>query len=112
MIISKITAPHYQWGNNCDAWTLFQSDKAIVKEEEMPPNSEESLHIHENTEQFFYILEGEAEFIVGHELFVLRAGNAIAIKSGNPHKIANRSSQKLHFLVCSFPGNLSDRIEL
>lgn len=112
MVISKSIAPHYQWGNNCDAWTLLQSDKAIVKEEEMPPNTEESLHIHKNTEQLFYILEGEAEFIVGQELFVLKAGNAISIKSGSPHKIANRSSQNLHFLVCSFPGNVSDRIEL
>ena len=112
MVISKSTATHYQWGNNCDAWTLLQSGKAIFKEEEMPPNTEESLHIHKNTEQLFYILDGEAEFIVGQELFLLKAGNAIAIKSGSPHKIANRSSKKLRFLVFSFPGNVSDRIEL
>ena len=112
MVISKSTAPHYQWGNNCDAWTLLLSDKAIVKEEEMPPNTEESLHIHEHTEQLFYILEGEAEFIMEQELFVLKAGNAISIKSGSAHKIANRSLQKLRFLVCSFPGNVSDRIEI
>ena len=112
MVISKSTAPHYQWGNNCDAWTLLQSDKAIVKEEEMPPNTQESLHIHENTEQLFYILDGEAEFTLAQELFVVKAGNAIAIKSGSPHKIANRSLQNLHFLVCSFPGKVSDRIEI
>ena len=112
MVISKSTAPHYQWGNNCDAWTLLQSDKAIVKEEEMPPNTQESLHIHENTEQLFYILDGEAEFTLAQELFVVKAGNVIAMKSGSPHKIANRSLLNLHFLVCSFPGNVSDRIEI
>lgn len=64
MIINSKNSKSYNWGNNCKAWELLQSDHVIIKEELMPPQTEEQLHFHEKTEQFFYILEGEATFVI------------------------------------------------
>ena len=46
MIINTKNTKYYQWGNNCQAWTFIQSENVIVKEELMPPYTEEQLHFH------------------------------------------------------------------
>tara|TARA_R110002049_G_scaffold306632_1_gene505411 strand:- start:2272 stop:2616 length:345 start_codon:yes stop_codon:yes gene_type:complete len=112
MIVNKTNTKQYQWGNNCNAWELFQSKNAIIKEEIMPPLTEEQLHLHKKTEQFFYILEGEATFIVDGKKGVVSQNEGIKIKIGQPHKICNDASRILRFLVISFPGNVNDRINL
>ncbi len=112
MIISKQNAAHYQWGNHCDAWTLLQSENGIVKEEKMPPNTEEQLHYHNETEQFFYILEGKASFYIASDVVHASKNEGIHIPVGVAHKISNETSEDLRFLVLSFPGNVNDRLNM
>ncbi|MDL5511234.1 cupin domain-containing protein [Arenibacter sp. M-2] len=112
MILNKTNTKQYQWGNNCNAWELFQSKNAIIKEEIMPPQTDEQLHLHKKTEQFFYILEGKATFIVDGKKEVVSQNEGIQIKIEHPHKICNDTSRILRFLVISFPGNVNDRINL
>lgn len=112
MIVNKENTKNYQWGNDCNAWELFQSENAIIKEEMMPPQTEEELHLHKKTEQFFYILEGEATFKVDGKKEVVSQNQGIQIKIGQPHKICNDTTRTLRFLVISFPGNVNDRVNL
>ncbi|MEE1963901.1 cupin domain-containing protein [Allomuricauda taeanensis] len=112
MIISKQNSTHYQWGNHCDAWTLLQSENVIIKEEKMPPNTEEQFHYHNETAQFFYILEGAATFLLNKKEIVVKQNEGIKIEEKLPHKIGNKNTGVLHFLVISFPGNPTDRVNL
>jgi mannose-6-phosphate isomerase-like protein (cupin superfamily) len=79
MIKSKNNSEHYIWGNNCDSWVLKASANLSVKQEIMPSGTSERLHFHENAEQFFYILKGEAVFYSNQEKFSLKTGESISI---------------------------------
>ena len=110
MIINTKNTKYYQWGNNCQAWTFIQSENVIVKEELMPPKTEEQLHFHNETEQFFYILEGKASFLLESEKISLSKNDGIKISATQIHKIINETSEEVRFLVMSFPGNVNDRV--
>ena len=112
MIVNHKNSNSYSWGNKCKAWELLISDNAIVKEELMPPHTEEQLHFHKKTDQFFYILEGEATFLVDEMKLLVSKHEGLPIKKGQTHKIMNNSNAALRFLVISFPGNQGDRINL
>ena len=75
----------------------------------MEAGTKETLHLHIETEQFFYILEGEAVIYLGEDAVELHSGQCISIKPQRPHYILNPSSQALRFLVISAPGNPLDR---
>src|SRR5690606_28014789 len=105
MIINRKNSKSYQWGDHCKAWELLQSDHVIIKEELMPPQTEEQLHYHVKTEQFFYVLEGEATFVIDKKNVLVSKKDGLKIEIGQQHKIANKSSVNLRFLVLSFPGN-------
>lgn len=109
---TKESSNHYIWGNECDAWTLFQSGNGIIKEERMPGNTEEQLHFHAHTEQFFYVLEGTATFLLDGKTMVLSQSEGLHVPKQAPHKIGNRSEKDLRFLVMSFPGTPEDRVNL
>ena len=112
MITNRTNTPHYQWGRGCAAWLLFKSANAIIKEEIMPPGTEEVPHYHAATEQFFYVCEGEAVFYLEDRKYTLRQGDFIPVKNNATHKISNQSGNSLRFLIVSFPGNESDRINV
>ena len=60
-IISRENAEHYNWKEVCDGWHFIKSDELSVIAEKMPPHTEEDMHFHYKSKQFFYILSGEAE---------------------------------------------------
>lgn len=112
MIHSKDNSEHYIWGNNCDSWVLRNSQNLSVKQEKMPANTSEKLHFHENAEQFFYILKGEAVFYVNNEKFSVKSGESISILPKAKHYISNEFQEDLEFLVISNPTTNNDRIEI
>lgn len=112
MIIKKTNKCHYKWGSNCDAWTLVQTENIIIKEEKMPSNTEESLHLHNQIEQIFYILNGQASFIINNKEHIISKNEGIKVHSKIPHKISNKGSEELHFLVISLPGYSNDRVNI
>lgn len=112
MIFSKTDKNQYIWGDNCDAWTLIQSNNIIIKEEKMPPNTEERLHFHNEIEQFFYVLDGTASFLIDDKEYLVSKNEGIKVHSKVPHKISNTSSGELHILVISLPGHSNDRVNV
>lgn len=110
MIKSKKNTEHYFWGNQCDSWVFHQSENLVVKKEMMPTKTSEKLHFHEFSQQFFYILKGEAAFYIEDEKFNLKKGEGIAIEAKKRHYIANETTENLEFLVISNPSTDGDRI--
>lgn len=112
MITSIKTAPHYQWGQQCDGWHLLLSDSLSVIEEQMPSGSSELLHYHHKAQQVFYILSGTALFEINGTSHVVKANESIHIPPKTLHKISNTQVEALRFLVISEPKSQGDRVEM
>lgn len=110
MTISKDTAEHYVWGQDCDGWHLVRTPELSIIEERMPPSASEVRHYHVRARQFFYVLEGELTMEIDHSHHVLRVGEGVEIAPGQPHQAMNRSRVDARFLVTSQPPSHGDRV--
>ncbi len=110
MKTSKATAEHYIWGEACDGWRLSDNAELSVIQERMPPHTSEKRHLHETSQQFFYILSGEATMERNGELTILKQQEGIEILPDTPHTMINRSDDTVEFLVISSPSTKDDRI--
>lgn len=111
-MISKENAEHYQWADGCDGWHLVKTKNLSVIHEEVSPGRSELMHSHGKSEQFFFVLDGIATFIVDGESVELKAQEGLHIKPGIPHKLQNTHSEILSFIVISTPPSHGDRVNL
>ena len=110
-IISKKTAEHYKWGDDCDGWHLVKSKNLSVIHESMPPNSFEKRHFHQSAEQFFFVLSGIATIELDGENFTVPASTGIHVSAGVKHQMRNNQNDDLVFLVVSTPPSHNDRFD-
>lgn len=103
---------YFTWGDKCKGWHLTDNSQLSVIKEIMPPKTKESKHYHLKSHQVFYILEGEAEFTIDEESFIVNSNQAISIVQGQQHRITNNSDRNLIFLVISSPSTTHDRVEV
>ncbi|WP_316802019.1 cupin domain-containing protein [Pedobacter nototheniae] len=102
---------HYKWGSNCDGWNFISKPDAAIKQELMPAKTAEKLHYHTYAEQFFFILKGEATFLIEGETVKVNANAGLQIEAGNKHKIMNESVHDLEFILFSYPSTHNDRTD-
>lgn len=50
--------------------------------------------VHEDTDQFFKIEEGEARFVVNGQEHIARNGDAMIVPAGTRHNVINNSNEK------------------
>jgi mannose-6-phosphate isomerase-like protein (cupin superfamily) len=103
---------HYKWGSNCDGWNLMDEANFSVKQERMPAGASETLHYHEHSEQFFFILKGIATFEIEGNTIELKEQEGLQIKAGLKHRISNAATGDLEFILCSQPSTSNDRINV
>lgn len=102
---------HYKWGNNCDGWNLISKPEVVIKQELMPAQTAEKLHFHTYAEQFFFILKGQATFLIEEKVFTVNANEGLQIKAGDQHKIMNNGDSDLEFILFSYPSTQNDRTD-
>ncbi len=110
-VVSTENADHYRWGSEADGWHLLATESLSVIEERVPAGGRESRHYHSLSQQFFYILSGEAEMELAGEVLSLAAGNGIHVAAGVPHRFMNNSDSEVRFLVISQPRSHGDRVD-
>lgn len=111
-VVSKENAlSHYKWGDNCDGWNLVSHADVVIKQELMPSQTSEKLHFHSIAEQFFYILKGEAIFVIEDENVKIKSNAGLQIRAGQKHKIMNLGDDDLEFILFSYPSTENDRID-
>ncbi|WP_051670794.1 cupin domain-containing protein [Bryobacter aggregatus] len=65
-------------------------------------------HSHGREEEFFYILDGEYEFLIDGMQIFAKAGDALFSPRDVPHTFRNVGSHGSRMVVASFPGGLDD----
>jgi mannose-6-phosphate isomerase-like protein (cupin superfamily) len=68
-----------------------------------PPGGGPPLHLHHREDEFFFILEGEAEFMVAGQRNRAGAGTFVAAPREIPHAFHNPGSTPLHMLIMVRP---------
>ena len=109
MVKSRKNTENVKWGNNCDAWSLLESEGLVVIHKGMPPQTTEDTHFHSKAQQLFYVVEGVATVKIENDLITVRAGESIHIPNLTIHSIVNRSDEYMSFLVISEPSAVNDR---
>ncbi len=76
-----------------------------------PPNTQIPMHVHQNEDEIYKILEGEVEFTVGGNITVLRSGDTIFLPKNIPHtwKVVGTSNAKAYLDI--FPAGLETMFE-
>jgi mannose-6-phosphate isomerase-like protein (cupin superfamily) len=110
--VSKHNRSSFKWRETCDGWTLLATKDLHVMQQRMPPQTSDLLHTHKRTRQLYFVLEGEAEVDLETQRVKLRPGEAIQIEPRMPHRMANRSTHELEFLVISTNAPRGDRQDL
>ena len=111
-MISKDSAEHYRWGNDCDGWHLVKSANLSIIQERVPPGCGEVRHFHKDAEQFFFVLSGIATLEVDGKIHLLEPQQGVHVKAKVSHQLKNQHSEDLVFIVTSTPPSHGDRVEL
>ena len=70
------------------------------------PRNGVPLHIHNNEEEHFIVLEGTLDIANGDRRWDAPAGTSVTVKRGVPHAWCNPSDTPLHMLVVFSPGHI------
>jgi quercetin dioxygenase-like cupin family protein len=72
-----------------------------ITELQIGPTQEIPSHAHTQTQDTFYVLEGEIRLILGDpdEELRLRSGEISAVPPGRPHRVTNGGDRSATFLV-------------
>lgn len=110
-VVSIQNSDHYEWGTNCDGWHLAASGNLSVIRERVPKGSSETRHLHNEAEQFFYIISGIATLEVAGKIYILHPDEGFHIPAGIAHTLSNEHGPDLEFLVISTPPSHGDRVD-
>lgn len=64
----------------------------VLFEETTSPGAGPPLHIHTGQGEFFRVIEGDYEFMIGNERFVAGPGDTAWVPAGLPHAFWNRGA--------------------
>jgi mannose-6-phosphate isomerase-like protein (cupin superfamily) len=62
------------------------------------------FHIHPNTDEGFYIAEGQATFLLGDREVTVSAGGLVFVPRGTPHTVWNSGDDPVRGLLVISPG--------
>ena len=75
-----------------------------LAEARLPVGASTQEHYHPKAEEIYYLTHGAGRMRIGDETCEVKAGDAIAIPSGQKHKLWNTGTETLRLLCCCAPG--------
>lgn len=69
------------------------------------------MHVHENEDEVFRILEGEIEFVVNGEATVLKDGDTIYLPRNTPHAFRVVGTKNAKAIVTVYPSGIEEMFE-
>lgn len=110
---TKSSAAHFTWlEGQADGWVYCNRPNLHVQQELLPADLSEARHRHSATAQFYFVLSGRATLELNGEELHLHPREGIEIPPGAAHKLQNRGTAPLEFLVISSSAPRLDREDL
>lgn len=85
------------------AFTIVENDNA--------PGVGIPMHVHENEDEVFRVLEGEMEFIIEGNTHILKAGDTIFLPRQVPHSFKVVGNKNAKAIVTVIPSGIEDMFE-
>jgi mannose-6-phosphate isomerase-like protein (cupin superfamily) len=114
MMRDRANIPSFVTKDGSRVRELFHPDSSPVRgfsvaEALVEPGQETAAHVHHESQEIYYILEGRGTMMLGGEALVVSAGNAVFIPPGTPHNIKNTRAGALRILcICCPPYSHDD----
>ena len=89
---------HFGPGETADAYVVIVG--AFPPGEPAPP-----LHVHPETDEAFYVAEGDATFVLGDREVVATGGDLVFVPRGAAHTVWNAGDGPLRGLIVISPGD-------
>jgi mannose-6-phosphate isomerase-like protein (cupin superfamily) len=70
----------------------------------VPPGGGPAPHVHERTDETFYVVNGELEFLDGDKTFTASAGDVLFLPRGTVHRFRNPGIQPAGLVFIYTPG--------
>jgi mannose-6-phosphate isomerase-like protein (cupin superfamily) len=70
----------------------------------VPPGGGPAPHVHPNTDETFYLISGELEFLQGDQVLAAGAGDLVFCPRGTTHRFANPGIQPARMIFIYTPG--------
>ncbi len=81
------------------------TQRAVFVEAWEPPNSTSGIHVHLEADEFFYVLGGSGQMLVGGEELEITTGDTIFVPVGSDHRITSSGDDPLHVIfIVDRPG--------
>ena len=76
------------------------------------PGDGTPLHVHGNEDEYLFVLEGTARFVVGDKIFDAQAGTMVTLPRNIPHAWGNRSDLRLRIAGICYPGGVEEALRV
>jgi mannose-6-phosphate isomerase-like protein (cupin superfamily) len=76
------------------------------------PGDGTPLHVHQNEDEYLFVLEGTARFAIGDRIFDAEAGTMVTLPNNIPHAWGNRSTSKLRIAGICYPGGVEEALRI
>jgi mannose-6-phosphate isomerase-like protein (cupin superfamily) len=83
--------------------TTTSIERCSLAEEVLPAGAKVGRHYHLETEEVYYIVQGEGRMTVGDEVKAVAAGDAIFIPRGAAHQLENTGQTPMTILLVCGP---------
>ena len=72
------------------------------------PKTGSPPHAHAHYDETFYVVEGQLEFVLGHDRFTIGTGDFVRVPAGTRHAFRNDSDAPAEMLVGLIPGGMEE----
>src|SRR5215217_9188134 len=79
--------------------TLFQSAHLLLGLNCLEPGQTQATHTHADQDKFYFVIEGQGQFVVAGEIHQAGPGMVIWAPAEAPHGVTNRGDTSLVLLV-------------
>ncbi|MBL8058475.1 MAG: cupin domain-containing protein [Anaerolineales bacterium] len=79
--------------------TLFASPRLLLGLNCLEPGQSQAVHDHADQDKFYFVVEGQGEFVVGTETRSAGPGSVVWAPAGQPHGVTNAGAQRLVILM-------------
>ena len=76
------------------------------------PGDGTPLHVHQNEDEYLFVIEGTARFALGAKVFDAEAGTMVTLPRNIPHAWGNRSDLRLRIAAVCYPGGVEESLRI